>query len=64
MMRKLGCRVANTLVHTVNDSSVRGPGFDPTPKPGTAFFQKLSSPVFQTTDLKTITFISIIVMSI
>jgi hypothetical protein len=32
----------------------RGPGFDPTPKPRMAFFWKLSSPFFQTTDLKTI----------
>ncbi len=33
----------------------RGPGFDPTPKHKIAFFRKtLSSPFFQTTDLKTI----------
>jgi hypothetical protein len=32
----------------------RGPGFDPTPKLNKAFFRKLSSPFFQTTDLKTI----------
>ncbi len=31
-----------------------GPGFDPTPKPRTPFFRKLSSSFFQTSDLKTI----------
>jgi hypothetical protein len=36
------------------DSGARGPEFDPTPKPRTAFIRKLLSPFFQTTDLKTI----------
>ncbi len=37
-----------------HDSGARGPGFDPTPKPRTAFNWKLSSPFFLTKDLKTI----------
>ena len=37
---------------STHDSGVRGPGFDPTPKPRTAF-RNLPSPFFQTTDLKT-----------
>jgi hypothetical protein len=32
----------------------RGPGFDPTPNTPGWLFRKLSSPFFQTTDLKTI----------
>ncbi len=39
---------------STHDSGARGPGFDPTPKPRTAFIRKLSSPFFLTTDLKTI----------
>ncbi len=39
---------------STHDSGERGPGFDPTPKPRTAFIRKLSSPFFLTTDLKTI----------
>jgi hypothetical protein len=39
---------------STHDSGARGPGFDPTPKPRTAFIWKLSSPFFLTTDLKTI----------
>jgi hypothetical protein len=35
-------------------SGARGPGFDPTSKPRMAIFWKLSSPLFQTTDLITI----------
>jgi hypothetical protein len=35
------------------DSSARGPGIDPTPNPD-GIFWKLSSPFFQTTDIKTV----------
>ena len=48
---------------STHDSGARGPGFDLTPKPRMAFFRKLSSPFFQTTDLKMISFICNIVMS-
>ena len=39
-----------------HNSGARGPGFDPTPKTQDGIFQKLSSPFFQTTDLKMMQF--------
>jgi hypothetical protein len=47
-MIQCGCECGST-----HDSSARGPGFDSHPDPD-GFFGKLSSPFFQTTDLKTI----------
>jgi hypothetical protein len=37
---------------STHDSGVGGSGFDPTPKPRMAFFRKIPSPFFQTTDLE------------
>ncbi len=47
---------------STHDSSARGPEFDSHPDPD-GFFGNLPSPFFQTTDLKTISFICCIVMS-
>ena len=33
---------------STHDSGARGPGFNPTPKPRTAFIRKLSSPFLKT----------------
>ena len=44
---------------STHDSSARGPGFDSHPDPD-GFFGNLPSPFFQTTDLKTISFICIL----
>jgi hypothetical protein len=50
-------------IGSTHDSSARGPGFDFHPDPGWHFNGNLSSPFFQTTDLKTISIICYIVMS-